>query len=207
MAGSMNLIVSVLAAGGVFLAMVSIVYASWRNGISPMPSSLAVRTAVAAEVNGLTGNGPIVEAGSGWGTMAFHLARHCRGRRVTGIENSPVPLWFSRLAARWSFPPLSRALSSRDNVTFVRGNLYDYPYEKADVVVCYLYPGAMKRLSRLFGKSMKPGARIISVCFALPGWRPERVVTCGDPYRTKVYVYAAEPYSDKTGDEKIERPR
>ncbi|MDF2960765.1 MAG: class SAM-dependent methyltransferase [Paenibacillus sp.] len=191
MAGFLYPVVSALIIGAVFLAMLSIVYRSWRNGISPMPSSAPVRRAVADEVNRLAGRSKVVEAGSGWGTLALHLARRCPGKQLIGIENSPVPLWISRLAARLMVPEASES-SSGSSIMFIRGDIYSYPYEDADIVVCYLYPGAMKRLSQVFERRLAPGAQVISICFALPGWRPERVVTCGDLYRTKVYVYAVE---------------
>jgi hypothetical protein len=171
--------VSVLLAALVFVAMMSIVYASWRNGISPMPSSVRVRIAAANEVKRLAKYGTIVDAGSGWGTLSLELARHCPGSRMIGIENSPIPLWTSRILAR------------RAGVTFIRGDLYSFPYESADVVVCYLYPGAMKRLDPVLRKRLSPGAHVVSICFALPGWHPERVIACGDTLRTNVYVYAA----------------
>lgn len=191
------------------LAMLSIVYKSWRNGISPMPASAEVRRAVAAELNRQTGpasgRGPtsgcmpadgrkqaaaepvapasaysIVEAGSGWGTLALHLAKSRPDWRITGIENSWIPWAVSRLALR---------LGAFGNAVFVRGDLYEYRYEQADTVVCYLYPGAMKRLDPLLRQHLHTGARVVSVCFALPGWQAERVITCRDMYRTKIYVY------------------
>ncbi|MCD9022094.1 class I SAM-dependent methyltransferase [Cohnella silvisoli] len=172
-------ILSILLLAAVLWASLSIVYVSWKNGISPMPSSAPVRQAVAEEISRLSKKGVIVEAGSGWGTLALHVAKRCRGWRIVGIENSAVPLWVSRLIAR-----LSRA-----SVTFVRGDLYAYSYEEVELVLCYLYPGAMKRLSPIFQEQLKPGARIISVCFSLPGWQPDKIITCRDLYRTKIYVY------------------
>jgi hypothetical protein len=167
------------------LIMLSIVYASWRNGITPMPSSFHMRRAVTAEIKRLPGHGTIVEAGSGWGTLAFDIAEHCPSRRVIGIENSPIPLWISRLASHWVY----RRGRSQDRVAFIKGDLYQYPYEQVDLVVCYLYPGAMKRLSGILRERLAPGTSIISACFALPGWQPERVIICKDAYQTKVYVY------------------
>jgi hypothetical protein len=172
--------ISVVLIGAVLLALLSIVYMSWKNGISPMPASAAVRRAVAAEINRFPEQGLIVEAGSGWGTLALYVAKHCLGWRIIGIENSRFPLWISRLVSRFDFST---------DVSFIKRDLYTYPYERVDLVVCYLYPGGMKRLNTIFREKMAPGARVISVCFALPGWQSERVITCGDLYRTKVYVY------------------
>jgi hypothetical protein len=174
------------------LAVISIVYRSWRNGISPMPSSAQVRRVVANEVNRLPKQGMLIEAGSGWGTLALHVAKNCAGWRIIGIENSSLPLWISRLITRlgfWLIPIPSRGDSRQTSVAFIRGDLYTYPYNNADVVICYLFPGAMQGLSQIYRERLSSETYVISVCFALPGWQPERVVTCGDLYRTQIYVY------------------
>lgn len=173
------------------LAVLSIVYSSWRNGISPMPSPAPVRQAVTAEIRRLPKQeGIVVEAGSGWGTMALQIARNHPGWSIIGIENAIIPLWVSQAAGRLT---AMLGKGNRSKVAFMRGDLYRYRYDRADVVVCYLYPGAMKRLGPTFKEQLAPGARVISVCFALPGWEPERVVTCRDLYRTKVYIYSSNP--------------
>ena len=159
-----------------------------------MPTLAPVRREVITEINRLTGPGAnmgtIVEAGSGWGTLAFSISKNCLDwRQVIGIENSFVPLWISRQAARLRVRIPVRGEYIRTPVTFIKGDLYDYAFEDVDLVVCYLYPGAMKRLSVIFNELLALNTRIISVCFALPGWQPERVITCRDLYRTKVYVY------------------
>jgi hypothetical protein len=189
MGGSFYSILSYVLLGTVFLAMLSIVFVSLRNGISPMPASAKVRHVVADEINRLSKSGMIAEAGSGWGTLAIHLARKCPGWKIVGIENSPVPLWISRVfwrcIAAVNGIPLQKT-------SFINGNIYTYSYAEVDVIVCYLYPGAMKRLSEIANNRIMPDTRIISVCFALPGREPERTVTCRDLYRTKVYVYGME---------------
>jgi precorrin-6B methylase 2 len=189
MGGSLYSILSYVLLGTAFLAMLSIVFESLRNGISPMPASAKVRHAVADEINRLSKGGTILEAGSGWGTLAIHLARQCPGWKIIGIENSPVPLWVSRFFWRCISAVNGSSLVS---ISFIKGNIYTYPYAEVDVIVCYLYPGAMKQLSEIANNRLSPGTRIISVCFALPGREPECIVTCGDLYRTKVYVYSLE---------------
>ncbi|OME87381.1 SAM-dependent methyltransferase [Paenibacillus sp. FSL A5-0031] len=172
--------VLLVVAAIVLIALLSVVYASWRNGISPMPSSAPVRRVVVDEIRRLQSRGVMVEAGSGWGTLALQVGRASRNLRIIGIENSVIPMWISFMAAK---------LENRTNVSFKRGDLYTYSYRDVDMVVCYLYPGAMRRLSPIFHDQLKPGSHVISVCFALPDWEPERTLICRDMYRTKVYVY------------------
>jgi SAM-dependent methyltransferase len=179
-------IISLMIVGGMLMGLISIVYVSWRNGISPMPASILARHAVTKEVNRLSGSGTIVDAGSGFGTLVVHLALHCPEWKLVGIENSPIPLWISRYYFRVIAALKGKSLS---RATFLKGDLYTYPYEDVNIIVCYLYPGAMKQVSRVLSNRLSPGTRIISVCFALPGWEPERIINCGDMYRTKIYVY------------------
>jgi hypothetical protein len=183
---SLYQVLSILLVVGLLAALISIVFVSWKNGISPMPSSAKVRFAVAAEINRLSSGGTIIEAGSGWGTLALYLARYCPSWRIMGIENSPVPLWISKLILRF----ISKITGAfHDRVSFKSGDIYSFSYKEADIIVCYLYPDAMKRLSAILNQQLVPDARVISVCFALPGWQPKHVVTCGDLYHTKIYVY------------------
>ncbi|EFM08630.1 conserved hypothetical protein [Paenibacillus curdlanolyticus YK9] len=169
-----------LAVALALLAALSIVYRSLRNGITPMPSSAPVRRAVAAELSRIASRGTLVEAGSGWGTLAMHIAKQCPGWRVIGVENSRIPYLFAKAAARYMI---------HRNAAFERSDLYAYPFGEVDAVVCYLYPGAMARLRPLLERQLAPGSCVISVCFAMPGWRPDRVLTCRDLHRTRVYVY------------------
>lgn len=123
----------------------------------------------------------LVEAGSGWGTLAMHLKRHFPALHVTGIENSPVPYLASR----------GLAWLRRSEIALIRGDLYQYDYRDTDLIVCYLFPGAMQRLGELWREQCRQDAYIISVYFALPGWEPEHMITCRDIHRTRIYIYRA----------------
>ncbi|WP_138753927.1 class I SAM-dependent methyltransferase [Paenibacillus sinopodophylli] len=180
-------IVLLTTAAVMLLALMSIVFVSWRNGISPMPSSSVVRREVLRLMKRLPMQGPLsdgvmIEAGSGWGSLALQLGRSFRGWRIIGLENSVIPLWISFCAAK---------LENRMNVSFTKCDLYTYCYRDVDRVVCYLYPGAMRRLSPLFREQLKPGAYVVSILFALPDWEPEQVMVCKDMYRTPIYLYKA----------------
>jgi hypothetical protein len=168
------------------LIVLSIVYMSWRNGISPMPSSTHARQVVVNEVKQLGKPGTLVDIGSGFGTLVMHIAQQCPEWKIIGLENSPIPLWMSRIAARITSKIKGISLNG---VKLMKGNVYSYSYEEIDAIVCYLYPGAMKKLKGIFERRLPSGTTIISICFAIPGWEAERVITCRDMYRTKVYVY------------------
>ncbi|CAJ1317472.1 methyltransferase domain-containing protein [Paenibacillus nuruki] len=206
-----SLVVSTVLLVVVLIAVLSIVYYSWRNGISPLPASALIRSKIAEEVLRLskiqeldrplfklkiddpverystiqqhmdykTRPKTIIETGSGWGTLAIFLAKHCPEYKVTGIENSFIPFWISKLWARFE----------KVSVNWIRGDMYQYPYEEANMIICYLFPGAMKRLNPILRERATTYTYIISVYFALPDWTPEKVVQCVDIHRTKIYIY------------------
>ncbi|MEW6368046.1 MAG: methyltransferase domain-containing protein [Acidobacteriota bacterium] len=161
------------------IAFGSIVYYTVRTGISPMPSSPLARRAILGMLPAdLTG--AIVDLGSGWGSLAFPLARRFQSARVCGYEVSWVPFLCSRLRLRITRPP---------NLCIRRCDFFEVSFSEYDVVVCYLYTGAMRRLKSKLESELRPGTLVLSHTFAVHGWHPERVVRLGDTFATRIYLY------------------
>jgi len=80
------------------------------TGTPPLPSSPAVKRAMLAALP-VKLEGTVYDLGSGWGGMAFALARRYPGCRVTGFEVSPLP-WIA-LPKKWR--RLSSAVSLESN--------------------------------------------------------------------------------------------
>ncbi len=160
-----------------FGVALSIVVWSIRNGIAPMPTSpkakLAWLKALPPQVSG-----SIYELGSGWGTLILPLAYRYPLATVTGFETSPAPYLFSRMACKGA-----------KNVQLLRRNFFHADLSDAGLIICYLYPGAMRRLKDKFEKELKAGTWVISNTFAIPGWEPLQQIEVGDIYRTRIYVY------------------
>lgn len=157
-------------------------YTLW-TGISPMPTLGKVRRRLLplaeAELEGT-----ILELGAGWGTLAFALADRCPRAKVVAFELSPLPFAFCWL--RWRLAP-------RPNLELRRQDFFRASFTGASLVVCYLFPGAMTRLAPKLLEELAPGTRIISHTFALRGWRPRRLLTVDDLYRTPIYLYTLPP--------------
>lgn len=164
----------------IFILMVgSVVIWSIRNGISPMPTSSRVKKCLMENLpDNITGT--VVEMGSGWGTLAFPIAKKLPHCHIIGYENSPVPFMFSKLR-HLLFPMINLKLYYRD---FYPGSL-----QEVSMVVCYLFPSAMRRLKVKFEKELKPGTWVVSHTFAIPGWKPKEVHIADDIYQTKIYLY------------------
>ena len=170
---SLSLLAVEIIAGGL------IVVYTYRVGISPMPSLRQARQEILRRVP-VESDGPVVELGCGWGSLAIPLARLNPKRPVVAYELSPVP---------WLFTRLRRALSRTPNLELHRKDFFDASLREASVVVCYLYTGAMERLREKFEKELAPGTLVISNTFAIPSWSPELTLTTGTFWRTPIYFY------------------
>ena len=53
-------------------------------------------------------------------------------------------------------------------------NFFEQDLSQADVVCTFLSPRAMEKLKPKFEKELKPGCRIVSFAFSIPGWQPTK---------------------------------
>lgn len=163
----------------VVLAVASIVGATLRLGISPMPTSRRVRREVLA-LAPRDLEGEVHELGAGWGGLALALAEANPKARVVAWEASLVP---------WLWLRLRLALRPRPNLVLKRADFFDAELRRARLVVCYLWTGAMTRLAEKFQAELPDGAVVVSHTFGLRGWTAEATRTVEDVYRTPVYRY------------------
>lgn len=159
--------------------LLSVVVWSIKNGISPMPSTSKAKKAI-LESSPSVVQGTICELGSGWGTLVLPLALRYPQCVVIGYESSPIPFFFSKIRA---------CFSRRKNLILLRRDFFKESLSDAALVVCYLYPEAMRILRKKFEDELRPGTIIISNTFGIPGWEPIEVHIIDDMYKTKVYLY------------------
>jgi len=62
-----------------------------------------------------------------------------------------------------------------DRVKLVHGNMFEADIRQADVVALYLLPQALERLRPILERQLKPGARVVSHDFRMPGWQSVHV--------------------------------
>ena len=161
------------------LAAASIVYYTLRYGISPMPSSRAVRQEI-MEILPVLDSGEVFELGSGFGTLAIPLARHYPNLQITGFEISPLPCWIARLRAR---------LLGLHNVHFIRRDFLSEDLSRPQLLVSYLYPGGMKKIAETLQSRAAAPQYFLSHTFALPGHEPTEKRVATDIYRSPIYLY------------------
>lgn len=162
----------------ILLILISVVGTTYRYGIGPTPTSIKVKKALfkALPLNPL---GTIYELGAGFGTLAFSLADHYPSKPVVAIEISIIPLLFMQIR---------NIISPRKNLKIEYGDIFKKNLLDAGLIVCYLYPGAMKNLESKV-TSECPRAVLITHTFALPTRKPLRIISAKDLYNTPIYHY------------------
>ncbi|MBI5037180.1 MAG: SAM-dependent methyltransferase [Candidatus Kerfeldbacteria bacterium] len=111
----------------------------------------------------LTESDVAYDLGSGDGRILIALA-HNYSCTVVGYEVSFLPYLISRLKI------LLLGLWRQVEIRFA--DFFNRDLGQATVVFCFLTPKAMEKLAPKFQKELRPGTRIISYSFAIPGWTP-----------------------------------
>ena len=168
--------------GVLLLAIASVVYYGIKLGITPMPSS---RKAVATFISLIpdTTDGKIVDLGSGWGSLAYPIAKRFPDAEVAGCELSPIPWLYSRLKG---------VFVRRPNLTLHRRSVFDADLTDVDVVVVYLHPAAMRKLGPKFERELRPGTLVLSNTFTVPTWEATQTIHLGKSWLSTsndIYVY------------------
>lgn len=190
-----------------FLAM-TIVWTTMHVGISPMPSSEKAYRAM-LKLTQDTGDGPIYDLGSGWGTLVIRMAIKFPKRQIVGYELSLLPYLVSLSVKR---------LMRLENLNLYRQDFIMADLSGASVLLCYLYPDGMSKLALLidaqskdklsrstsshrqsnskylssdtphFHNRCKPEF-VISNNFALPSRKAEKEIRLDDLYRSPIFRY------------------
>jgi cyclopropane fatty-acyl-phospholipid synthase-like methyltransferase len=113
----------------------------------------------------------VYDLGSGDGRLVI-LAAQKFGARGVGIELDPRLVEIARTVAREG--------DVADRVRFVEADLFTADISEATVVTLYLSPNMNRRLGPRLQRMLRPGARVVSHQFSMPGWTPDRTVKADD---------------------------
>ncbi len=160
-----------------FYVLVSIIYYTFKNGISPMPTGRRVQKGF-LEALPKSCKGQIYDLGSGWGTLARALGRKYPEATVIGFETSFVPYLVSRFVT-----------FGCKNVDILQLDFYSLYLGEADIVVAYLYPKAMVKLGYKLDEELEPKCLVATHTFAIPNWEPFVEKRVDDIYKTPIYLY------------------
>ncbi|MPZ57161.1 MAG: methyltransferase domain-containing protein [Rhizobiales bacterium] len=118
------------------------------------------------ELAGVTSDDYVIDLGSGDGRTVITAAK--RGARAHGIEYNP------------DMVELSKRNAAKEGVggqaTFVRGDIFESDFSKANVITLFLLPQLNVRLRPTI-LDMKPGTRVASNTFDMGDWTPDKTIT------------------------------
>lgn len=106
----------------------------------------------------------VYDIGCGDGRMVITASKEF-GAKGVGVELSPLLYIAARI----------RNFLTRGNATFLLRDLRYHSLADADVVMFYLMPETLKKLTPKFAKELKPGARLISYAFSVGDWVPVHI--------------------------------
>lgn len=104
----------------------------------------------------------VLDLGAGDGRFLLTAARRFQAKTI-GYEISLLPYLVGKIRL-WLARGLTADMKFQD--------FFHVDLSGANVVVCFLTPGAMARLAPKFQAELKPGTRIVSYAFSIPGWTP-----------------------------------
>jgi SAM-dependent methyltransferase len=87
-------------------------------------------------------------------------AKRRYGVRALGFEVNPLAYALARIRT-----------CGMEGIEVRLSNFWNADIGDADVVFCYLFPDVMGRLALKLEKELRPGTRVISCNFPIPGWR------------------------------------
>jgi cyclopropane fatty-acyl-phospholipid synthase-like methyltransferase len=108
----------------------------------------------------------LYDLGCGDGRLIILAAKDI-GAKSTGIELREDLVERARTEIK--------RLNLEDKVKVIHGNFFDVPVTDANVVTLYLTSSANERLRPKLEAELKPGSRVISHDFKVPGWKPSAV--------------------------------
>jgi len=123
----------------------------------------------------------VFDLGAGDGRILIEAVRGF-GARAIGVEMDPERL--ARIQERLT--------ATGTEATVLAGDLMRVDLSSADVVTIYLSASVNAKLAEKLRNELKPGARVVSLDYVLPGWASERDLTVGSGGITrKLYLYRA----------------
>jgi len=105
----------------------------------------------------------LYDLGCGDGRLIILAAKDI-GAKSTGIELREDLVERARTEIK--------RLDLEDKVKVIQGNFFDVNISDANVITLYLTSSANERLRPKLEAELKPGARVVSHDFKVPGWKP-----------------------------------
>jgi hypothetical protein len=118
----------------------------------------------------------VYELGCGRALFLKSLAKKFPAARYRGVEHSLLPYWLAKL----------QNAVAKSKIEIIKDNFFKINLSDANLIYCYLNPKMMEELSLKIKSECRPGTKIISYQFSLPGARLEKFIKDGSK---RIYFY------------------
>ncbi len=125
-------------------------------------------------------NDIVADLGAGYGTLIFHAAKITASRHIIGYEISPLHFLLCFC--------LSWLNGSHKRVQMRFQNFFQSNLSHLNVVLIFITPDGLKKLSPKLKKDLIPGTRVVSYIFPIEGWVP-KAVSKPSPEDFPIYLY------------------
>lgn len=105
----------------------------------------------------------VYDLGAGDGRFVLTAARRYKAKAI-GFEISLLPYLVGLIRIRRSKQGALASMRFQD--------FFHHDLSAADVIVCFLTPGAMAKLGPKLKRELKPGTRVVSFAFPIRDWTP-----------------------------------
>jgi SAM-dependent methyltransferase len=121
----------------------------------------------------------LFDLGAGDGRIIIAAAREF-GAHAVGVEIAPDSI--ARIKERLT--------ATGTKAELIESDIFKIDLTPADVITIYLSESVNARLVNKFDDELKPGTRIVSLDYPLPGWVPKREVkVSASGIRRTIYLY------------------
>ncbi len=154
------------------------------NKLAPYVASPARVVERMLELASIKPGETVFDLGSGDGRVLIAAVEKYKAKAV-GVEISP------KLVAQANANIEKAKLGGQARV--IQGDLLKTDLTGADVVIIYLTTSFNEELRPRMEKFLKPGARVVSHDYAVPGWKPTMVVEAAGRQKHSIYLYEMPP--------------
>ena len=156
----------------------------YTNKLAPYVASPAHVVQRMLEMANIKPGETLYDLGCGDGRILIAAVQKYRVKAV-GVEISP------KLVAKATASIRKAGLESQARV--IQGDLLNVDFSGADVVTIYLATPLNERLRPQLEKYLKPGARVVSHDYPVPGWKPTKVDKTEGNNSHLIYLYEMPP--------------
>jgi len=122
-------------------------------------------------------NAVVYDIGAGDGRF-IHFAEKNYHAQATGFELNPFVYFLAKLR-QWFWGWKGK---------MIRANLKNQDLSKADILICYMMPGSLRRFQKQFDKQLKKGAKVVSYTFKVGDWKPSKIIPKTSSI-SSIYIY------------------